>query len=137
VLWICWGARRKAKFSRVVGCVIHVDVLEDGVVSHGVDFIATLELKVVRVRLIKINPHDSAEIEGVVILPVAIPPGVGHHHGKADEPSSPVLVHKDNVLALGGGRSHRDGRVMEKRKQREVVSCGCDVFFVSKYASCL
>ena len=129
MLWICWGAQRKAKFSRVESGVIHVDVLVDGVVSHGIDFIAALELKVVRVRLIKINPHDSAGIEGVVILTVAVPPGVGHHHGKADERSSPFLVDKDYVLALGGGRSHRDGRVMEKRKKREVVSCGCDVFF--------
>ena len=88
-------------------------------------------------RLIKINPHASAGFEIIVIFSVAIPPGVGHHHGKADERSSPFLVNKDYVLALGGGRSHRNGRVMEKRKKREVVSCGCDVFFVSKYASCL
>jgi hypothetical protein len=81
------------------------------------------------VGLIKINPHDNAGIEVVVILSVAIPSGVGHHHGKADERSSPFLVNKDYVLALGGGRSHCDGRVMEKRKKREVVSCGCDVFF--------
>ena len=80
MLWICWSAQRKAKYSRVVGGMIHVDVLVDGVISHGIDFIAALELKVVRVRLIRINPQDSAGTEGVVILTVAVPPGVGHHH---------------------------------------------------------
>jgi len=137
VLWICWGTDRKAKFSHVVVSVIHVGILVDGIVSHSVDFIAALELKVVQVRLIKINTHNSAWIEGVVILFVALPPGVEHHNGKADERSSPFLFNEDDVLALGGGRSHCDGRAMEMRKKREVVSCGCDDFFVSKDASCL
>ena len=119
VLWVCRGAQGKAKFSRVVVRVIRVDVLVDGIVSHGVDFVAALELEVLRVRLIEINAHDCAGVEGVIVSLIALPPGVRHRHGKADKGSSPFLVNEDDALALGGGRGHRDGRAMEKRKSRE------------------
>ena len=119
MLWVCRGAQGKAKFSRVVVRVIRVDVLVDGIVSHGVDFVAALELEVLRVRLIEINAHDCAGVEGVIVSLIALPPGVRHRHGKADKGSSPFLVNEDDALALGGGRGHRDGRAMEKRKSRE------------------
>ncbi len=35
VLWVCQDAQAKAKFGRIVVCVIRVDVLVHGIVSHG------------------------------------------------------------------------------------------------------
>ncbi len=116
VLWVCRGAQGKVKFSRIVGGVIRVDVLVNGIVSHGIDIVTALELEVLQVWLIEINAHDCAGIEGVIVPLIALSPGVRHHHGKADKGSSPFLVNEDDALALGGGRGHRDGRAMEKRK---------------------
>ncbi len=86
------GRSRKEKFSRVVRGVIRVDVLVDGIVSHGIDFVTAFEFEVLRVRLIKINAHDCAGVEGVGVPLIALPPGVGHRHGKGNKGSSPFLV---------------------------------------------
>jgi hypothetical protein len=100
----------------------------DGVVPHGIDLAAALQLDVLEYGWSKSVPDDGASVEGILVPPVALPPGVRHHHGKADNGSSQFLVNDDNVLVLGGGRGHGNGRVMEKRKWQEVVSHGCDVF---------
>lgn len=51
--------------------------------------------------LIEIDTNDGASVEGVVVPPVALPPGVSRHqHGMANKGSSPFLVNKNNVLAL-------------------------------------
>jgi hypothetical protein len=107
VFWICGGIRRKAVFFVVR--MIDVCVEVDGVISHGVDLANALKLKVVRLRSIKTYADDGANIQRLVVLIVAIPPGVGDLPGKADESRCPLLVNKDNMLALGDRRRHRDG----------------------------
>jgi hypothetical protein len=91
--------------------MIDVCVEVDGVISHGVDLADALELKVVQLRSIKIDTNDGASIQPLVVLFVALPPGVGDLHGKADERNSPFLVDEDNALGLGDSRRrHCDGR---------------------------
>ena len=76
---------------------------------HGVDLANALELKVARLRSIKIYADNGANIQRLVVLIVAIPPGVGDLHGKANESRCPLLINKDNALVLGDRRRHRDG----------------------------
>jgi hypothetical protein len=62
-------------------------------------------------RSIKIDTNDGASIQPLVVLFVALPPGVEDLHGKANERNSPFLVNEDNALGLGDRkRRYCDGR---------------------------
>jgi hypothetical protein len=88
---------------------VHVEV--DSIILHGVDLANALELKVVWLRSVKIDTNDGASIQPLVVLFVALPPGVGDLYGKADERNSPLLVNEDNALGLGDRRRrHCNGR---------------------------
>jgi hypothetical protein len=77
----------------------------------GVDLTDALELNVVQLRSVKIDTNNGAGIQPLIVLVVALPPGVGDLHGKATERNSPFLINEDNALGLGDSRRrYCDGR---------------------------
>ena len=59
---------------------------------------------------VEIYTDDGAGIHCLIILVIALPPGVGDLHGKADESRCPFLINEEDVLGLGGRRRHCNGR---------------------------
>jgi len=72
--------------------MIAVRVEVDGVILHGVDLANARKLKVIQPRSVEIYTDDGAGIHCLVVLFVALPPGVGDLHGKADESRHPFLI---------------------------------------------
>jgi hypothetical protein len=87
----------------------------DHILLHGVDLASTLELEVGQIGLIEINPYNSACIQYIILSPVALPPAVGHQHGKPDKHRSPFLVYGE-CAGTGGQEENCKWLCVENQK---------------------